>query len=426
MKNIILIFLVFFMANNLLAQSTLITAKGYIDVESGELITPANIVIQDGVIAAINPLTLPTDAEEIDLGDNILLPGFMDMHVHLDLDFGPNAFQIVVTESGSKGALRAAKNAEISLMAGFTTVRNMGQVHYTNEMIDVATAEAIEEGWFVGSRIIPAGHMITILGGHGDLSMGQGLAENILNLGPEKGVISGADEATHATRYQIKHGAKVIKIHATAGVMSTEESVGAQQLSNEEMNAIVEEARRHNMPVGAHAHGTEGIKNAIRAGVSSIEHGSMLDDEAIQMMIDYDVFLVPTTGLIDLIPLDMLPPQNREKAEYVFPFAKQSLANAIDAGVKIALGSDAPVLLHGKNAYEIIAMVNRGMSSADALRSATMHPAALIQMDEELGQIKGGMIADIIAVSENPLDNIATVEQVNFVMKGGIVYKLED
>lgn len=424
MKKIALTLLLIFGANTLYAQTTLIKAKGYVNVETGELITPANIVVEGNIITAINPQSIPEDIELVDLGDQILLPGFMDMHVHLDLDFGPNAFQVVVTESGSKGALRGAKNAQLTLMAGFTTVRNLGQVHYSNELLDVALSEAINEGWITGPRIIPAGHMITILGGHGDLSMGQGLAENILDLGPETGVINGVDEAIHATRYQIKHGAKAIKIHATAGVLSTEESVGAQQLSNEEMKAIIEEAARHHIPVGAHAHGTEGIKNAISAGVSSIEHGSMLDDEAIQMMIDNNVFLVPTTGLVDLMNFDMLPAQNKAKAEYVLPLAKQSLSNAIDAGVKVALGSDAPVLPHGRNAYEILAMVDRGMSSAEALRSATMLPAELIQMEESLGQIKVGMFADIIGVNENPLEAIQTVEKVIFVMKDGIVYKI--
>lgn len=426
MKKIAVTLLLIFGAFNLYAQTTLIKAKGYVNVETGELITPANIVIEGNIITAINPRSIPEDIEVVDLGDQILLPGFMDMHVHLDLDFGPNAFQVVVTESGSKGALRGAKNAKLTLMAGFTTVRNLGQIHYTNELLDVALSEAINEGWIIGPRIIPAGHMITILGGHGDLSMGQGLAENILDLGPETGVINGVDEAIHAARYQIKHGAKAIKIHATAGVLSTEESVGAQQLSNEEMEAIIEEAERHHIPVGAHAHGYEGIKNAIRAGVSSIEHGSMLDDEAIQMMIDHDVFLVPTTGLADLINFDMLPAQNKAKAEYVLPIAKQSLSNAIDAGVKVALGSDAPVLPHGRNAYEILAMVDRGMSSAEALRSATMLPAELIQMEESLGQIKVGMFADIIGVNENPLEAIQTVEKITFVMKDGIVYKIGD
>ena len=189
------------------------------------------------------------------------------------------------------------------------------------------------------------------------------------------------------------------------------------------MRAIIEEASRHEMPVAAHAHGTEGMKAAIRAGVSSIEHGSMLDEEAIRMMIDNHVFLVPTTGLTDYIDLETLPPLYREKAELVLPQARTRLSNAIDAGVKIALGSDSPIVPHGENGFEIVAMTERGMTPAQALQSATMIPAELLRMLDTIGQIKVGMVADIIAVRENPLERIETVQDVLFVMKEGVVYK---
>jgi imidazolonepropionase-like amidohydrolase len=331
----------------------------------------------------------------------------------------------VVTESGSEGTLVGVKNAELTLMAGFTTVRNIGQLHPTLDMIDVALANASDAGHIRAPRIVPAGHMITILGGHGDLSMGEGLSEGMLELDPARGVISGVDEAVRATRFQIKHGAKTIKIHATAGVLSLEESVGAQQLTDEEMRAIVEEAGRHDIPVAAHAHGTEGIKAAIRAGVDSIEHGSMLDDEAIELLIENDVVLVPTSGLMDRLDPTMLPPRKRAKAEYVMPRAKESLSKAIAAGVKVAVGTDAPILPHGKNAFEVVVMVERGMTPAQALRSATIVPAELIRMDD-IGQIQEGMHADLIAVAANPLDDIGTLENVSFVMKAGRVYKLVD
>ena len=421
MKKLLLSSLIVVLTLPLSAQPILIQADGYVDVASGELVRPANIVVEDGVITAINPQSLPEEAELIDLSGNILLPGFMDMHVHLTADFDDFFRNIIGTESASKGAIRGAKNAEKTLMAGFTKVRDLGQVHITDELVNVAVAEGVQEGWIKGPRIIAAGHMISITGGHGDPS--SFFADGFMELSPEYGIIDSPDEAVAATRYQIKHGAKVIKMHATAGVMSPEESVGAQQLSDAEMRAIIEEAARHNIPVAAHAHGTEGMKAAIRAGVSSIEHGSILDEEVIQMMIDEDVFLVPTTGTKDFVDLEALPPQNREKAEYVFPLAKEGLANAIQSGVKIALGTDTPILPHGRNGYEIIAYVDRGMTPAQALRSATMIPAELIQMQEELGQIQAGMIADIIAVAENPLENIETVEDVVFVMKEGVVFK---
>ena len=422
MRKLIHILPVMFLALSANAEQVLLKAHGYVDVQQGKLVTPGEILIEDGAIVSINRSSWPDGVETIELGSKILLPGLMDMHVHLDLDFEAANFGIVVTESGSEAALRGAKNAERTLMAGFTTIRNIGQVHPSLDLIDVALARASDEGWIKAPRIIPAGHMITILGGHGDLSMAEGLSEGMLELGPEHGVVSGTDDAIKATRFQIKHGAKVIKIHATAGVLSLEDAVGLQQLSDAEMRAIIEEAERHEIPVAAHAHGTDGIKAAIRAGVSSIEHGSILDDEAIRMMIRNDVFLVPTNGLMDLIDFEKLDPRKRAKAEYVDPLADQSLVAAIKAGVKVALGTDAPLIPHGMNAYEIVKMTERGMSPAEAIRSATTVPAELIGM-EKLGEIREGWHADIIAVDSDPLQDIASVQSVTFVMKGGEVMK---
>jgi imidazolonepropionase-like amidohydrolase len=252
--------------------------------------------------------------------------------------------------------------------------------------------------------------------------MAEGLSEGMLELGPEHGVVSGVDDAIRATRFQIKHGAKVIKIHATAGVMSLEDAVGLQQLSDEEMRAIVAEASRHEIPVAAHAHGTDGIKAAIRAGVSSIEHGSILDDEAIQLMIEAGAFLVPTNGLMDRIDFARLDSRKRAKAEYVEPLADQSLEAAIKAGVKVALGTDAPLIPHGQNAYEIVAMTKRGMSPAEAIRSATIVAAELTRI-EKLGEIREGWHADIIGVDSNPLEDVAALQTVSFVMKGGRVFR---
>jgi imidazolonepropionase-like amidohydrolase len=425
MKTIALLMFLVVLGAPAMAETVLIKANGYVDVDRGRLVTPAVVLVEDGLISSVNPRGQPAADRSIDLGDRILLPGLMDMHVHLDFDFAGANFGVVVTESGSEGTLRGAKNAELTLMAGFTTVRNVGQVHPTLDLIDVALANASELGWIRAPRIVPVGHMISILGGHGDLSMAEGLSEGMLELDPARGVISGVDEAVRAARFQIKHGAKTIKIHATAGVLSLEESVGAQQLSDEEMRAIVEEAHRHGIPVAAHAHGTEGIKAAIRAGVDSIEHGSILDDEAIGLLVENEVVLVPTSGLMDLLDPSKLPPIKRTKAEYVTPKAKESLSKAIKAGVKVAVGTDAPLIPHGKNAYEVTVMVDRGMTPAEALRSATIVPAELIGIDN-LGQIKEGMLADLIAVAANPLDDIRTLENVSFVMKAGQVYKLED
>ena len=404
------------------AEPTLLVARAYVDVQAAELVSPARILVVDGVIRALDAKRPPEGAKVVELGDRVLLPGLMDMHTHLDLDFETGSFDVVVKESGSEGALRGAKNARETLLAGFTTVRNVGQVHPTLDLVDVALARATAQGWIPGPRIVPAGHMISILGGHGDLAMAEGLAEGILELSPAHGVVAGADDARRAARFQIKHGAKVLKIHATAGVLSLEDAVGAQQLTAVEMRAVVEEANLHGIPVAAHAHGVEGIKAAIRAGVSSIEHGSILDEEAIRMMIERDVVLVPTHGLMATLPLDELPPKKRAKAEYVAPRAKKWLERAIQAGVRIAVGTDSPLIPHGDNALELVALVERGMTPADALRAATIVPAALIRRDD-LGELRPGKLADIIAVDGDPLSDITATQRVRFVMKGGKIHR---
>lgn len=407
------------------AQTKLIKADAYLDVNKGKLVKPANILIEGDLIKSINPTSIPKNTEIIDLTGKVLLPGLMDMHVHLDMDFVDNYQYQLVTESGSKQTLRASKNARKTLLAGFTTVRNIGQVHPTKELIDVALSEAEKNGWIEAPRIIPCGHMIGITGGHADLSMMGGFAEGILDAEPEYGIADGKDEVLKAVRHQIKYGAKGIKIMATAGVMSLEESVGAQQLTIEEMETIVDEAKRHHITVGAHAHGTEGIIAAVQSGVTSIEHGSILNDEAIKLMIEKGTYLVPTTGLMDIKGFDKMDPKLIEKAKYIVPIAIKSHEKAVKAGVKIALGTDAPLMPHGMNAKELSALVARGMKPSEAIKSATIIPAEMLNLKDR-GEIKQGLLADIIAIETNPLENIASLENVKFVMKGGIVYKNEN
>jgi imidazolonepropionase-like amidohydrolase len=389
-------------------------AARMLDVQAGRIISPAVVVIEQDHIKSVNPAGVPR-GQVIDLGDVTLLPGFIDMHTHLSYDIEGAWIHRPVTDTAGDHTLRGARNARNTLLAGFTTVRDLG----SRDFVDAALMRAIDREFIPGPRIFPAGHSVGITGGHCDTT---GYAPGVLERGPESGVADGPDAVLRAVRYQIKHGAKVIKVCATAGVLSLEGPVGAQQLSEAEMRTVVEEAARHGLKVAAHAHGTEGILAAVRAGVASIEHGSMLDDEAIRLMKERGTYLVPTTYLTDAIRLDALPPPIRAKAEFVIPLARQSLQRAIRAGVKIAFGTDAAVIPHGQNAKEFGALVDRGMSPADAIRTATVNAAGLLGVSDR-GSIAPGLLADLVAVPGNPLDNVRVLEDVRFVMKGGQIYK---
>jgi imidazolonepropionase-like amidohydrolase len=393
-----------------------------LDVESGRMITNVTVVVDSGRIVAVNPTTIPGGAERVELGDVTLLPGLIDTHVHLDADTDSPAGRFQpLTESTALRTLRAARNARLTLMAGFTTVRDLGQLHPSPELIDAAVARASEAGWIDAPRIVPAGHLITISGGHGDFASLATLAEGVISGGPETGVANGVDAVLRAVRYQIAHGARVIKLVATAGVLSAEDSVGDQQLTEPEMRAAVEEAARHHLKVAAHGHGAEGIKAAIRAGVSSIEHGSMLDDEAIRMMRERGVYLVPTAGVLEGLDLSRMPLTVQRKAAYVTPLMKRSAEAAIRAGVKIAFGSDQ-FQQHGTNAREFAALVARGMSPLDAIRTATLNAADLLGTRDR-GRIAPGLLADLVAVRGDPLQDINVLRNVVFVTKGGRIYR---
>lgn len=394
--------------------TTVVRAARMLDVVSGRMFTDPVVVVEGTTIVAVNPASAPGGARVINLGDVTLLPGLMDMHVHLGGEIDAN-FHRVVTDLPAMEAFRAVGNARKTLMAGFTTVREAGSGNFTSIALD----HAIEEGLVVGPDLIPAGSALGITGGHCDVT---GYIPGVLEGDYTTGIADGIDEAIKAVRYQIKHGADVIKICATAGVLSFEGPVGAQQFSDAEMRAIVEEAARHGLRVMAHAHGTEGINAAVRAGVASIDHGSMLDDESIRLMKERGTYLVPTTALVDLIPMDVLPPPIRAKAEYVLPLARSSVRRAIREGVPIAFGTDAGVMPHGMNAREFVVMVDLGMSPLEAVRTATLNAADLLGLDDR-GVIEVGRRADLVAVTGNPLDDIRAMEDVRFVMKAGRVFR---
>ena len=404
-------------SNHSLLQSgrvIVLRAARMLDVQSGRIVSPAVVVIEKDRIKSVNPAAVPAGTV-VDLGDVTLLPGFIDMHTHLTFDIEGNWLHRAVTDTAGDLALRGARNARNTLLAGFTTVRDVG----SSDFVDVALMRAIDQDFIPGPRMFPAGHAIGITGGHCDTT---GYIPGVLEQGPETGVADGPETVLKAVRYQIKHGAKVIKVCATAGVLSLEGPVGAQQLSDIELRTIVEEAARHGVKVAAHAHGTEGIIAAIRAGVNSIEHGSMLNDEAIRLMKHHGTYLVPTTYLAQAIRLDALPPPIRAKAEFILPRARQSLELAIKSGVKIAFGTDAAVIPHGQNAKEFGVLVERGMTPIDAIRTATLNATNLLGVTDR-GNIGPGLLADIVAVPGNPLDNIRAVEDVRFVMKGGQIFK---
>ncbi len=386
-----------------------ITAARMLDVATGTMIQNPTLVVEDDRITAVNPPSVPEDAHEMDLGDVTLLPGFIDAHTHMATEIGAGSFTNAVTQTLADATLAAVKFGGVTVRAGFTTVRDFGGD------ATVALARAVEAGDVIGPHIVPSRSPLGITGGHCDVT---GFAPGVREQDYREGVADGVDEVLKAVRYQIKHGAQVIKTCATAGVLSMEGPVGAQQYSYEELKAMVDEAARHGVKVAAHAHGTDGIKAAVRAGVASVEHGSILDDEAMGLMKERGTYLVPTTYLADRIDLDALPAVMRKKAEEVLPLMRASLGRAIAAGVPIAFGTDAGVFPHGENAGEFGIYVKLGMSPLEALRSATVHAADLLGLDDR-GTLAEGMLADIIAVPGNPLEDISVTTDVRFVMVAG-------
>ncbi len=389
-----------------------------LDVTNGQIQSPAKILVSDGVIVGINPEVIPTDARYIELGDRTLLPGVMDMHTHLTLDFfnGDHWTTAPVKETSADWALHGVKFGGDMLRAGFTTVRDAGTFP---GFADVALMRAIDAGHVSGPRMFPSGHYISITGGHCDVT---GFAPGIMEIGPKQGIANGKAEILKAIRYQAKHGVKVIKVCATAGVFSKGDSPGAQQYSDEELEVIVQEASRHGLRVLAHAHGSEGIMAAVKAGVASIEHGSMLTVEIIREMKKRGTYLIPNMYLNNLPLPPETPADTVKKNDFLKPFIERSFKLALKHKLNIAFGTDAGVMPHADARLEFNAMVSRGMTPLHALQTATVNAADLLGV-EDRGQLKVGMLADIIAVEGNPLDDIRVMEDVVFVMKGGEVIK---
>jgi imidazolonepropionase-like amidohydrolase len=384
------------------------------------------VVIVDGnhIVAAGSGIAIPANAQVIDLGDATLLPGFIDAHVHLTEESGDNWYKDHFDSEmrhPAEQAYYAASYALKTLNAGFTTVRNVGASDY----VDVSLRNAINNGIVPGPRMLVAVHAIGATGGHGD---GDPLPpERTHQLGPIDGVCNGPAECRAAVRYQIKYGADVIKFMPSGGVLSLSDPVDAPELSQEEMNAIVEEAHNWGRKVAAHCHGDAAAKMAIMAGVDSIEHGSFMKPDTLAMMREKGTYLVPTrmavywTGSPDKV--GRFPAVIQAKAKAAYAAHETMFRNALKAGVKIAFGTDSAVSPHGLNAHEFSLMTDLGMSPAAALRSATSTNAVLLGLSDRIGTLEAGKLADVVAVPGNVLTDIKATERVLFVMRDGKVVK---
>ncbi len=397
------------------SHQVVVKAARYFDTASGKLVSPAVIVVSDGMIAAVNPGSVPDQVPAIDLGELTLLPGLIDVHTHLTQDFTGNWRLDTYAASAADLALRGAAAARKTLQAGFTTVRDLG----ANEFADIALMNAVDQDLVPGPDIIAAGHAIGISGGHCDgIPVGHRLGES----GPLSGAADGVDEVVKAVRLQLKHGAKVIKICVTAGVISMGKSNEATQMSAAEIAAAVEEAHRQGVRVAAHAHGAAGILAAANGGVDSIEHASFMTPEALRVVLRKRIVLVPNLYLLQAFDISVLPADLREQALRLKQSAQLSFRQEIAAGVMLALGTDAAVVPHGSNARELTARVAQGEPAKDALLDATIHGAELLGLDDR-GTIAHGKRADLIAVAGDPLADISTAERVLFVMKKGRVIR---
>lgn len=405
-------------------KRVLIRAGRLVDVRAGRVLTNQAILIEGDRIKEVGPAQgvegrAPAGTQIIDLQNATVLPGLIDAHTHLT----GSPEQIGYASLGisvPREALHGARNARLTLEAGFTTVRNVGAGGYS----DIALRDAINDGDIIGPRIDASGPAIGVTGGHCD--------ENLL--APQfhysaDGVADGVPAVMQKTREIVKYGGDVIKICATGGVLSKGDSPGAEQFSDEEIRAIVTEAHRLERKVAAHAHGASGIKQAVLAGVDSIEHGSFINDEDIRLMKERGTYLVPTLYLGDWFMENYqklnIPSFIMDKARTVMPVARQNISRAFKAGVKVAFGTDAAVYPHGLNAREFAVMVKLGLTPTQAIQAATVNAADLLGWSDRIGSIEAGRFADIIAVSGNPLNDVTELERVRFVMKGGMVVKNE-
>ena len=407
-----------------LQATTLIHAGKLIDGKSDKAQTKMTIVINDNLITdVIKGYKNPKDDETyLDLKRHTVLPGLMDMHVHFGGEYQSKAERPSKVEKEME-AILATQDAYVTFFAGFTTVRQVGD----SGMVAISLRDAINQGKVVGPRIFTSGKSLATTGGHADPTNGRAVDDYDYPL-PEDGVVNGPYEVYTAVRQRYKDGADGIKITVTGGVLSEAKSGSNPQFTQEEVNAVVSAAKDYGMWVAVHAHGAEGMKRAIRAEVDSIEHGTFMDEEAMELMIENGTYYVPTISAGEFVAAkskidNYFPEIVRPKAASVGPQIGVTFSKAYKKGVKIAFGTDAGVQPHGTNWEEFVFMAKNGMPEMEAIQSATMETAKLLKIDDTLGSIEAGKIADIIAVNGDPLEDISLLKSISFVMKDGKVYK---
>jgi len=424
MNKLFAVLAVLFITSLTFAQNTYIHAGKLIDTKNGKVLTEQTIIISGDKIKSVEKGFLDPSSEDslIDLKSKTLLPGLTDMHVHLESETNPSKYLQRFTNNPADDAFNSIGFAEATLMAGFTTVRDLG-----GSGVNIALRDAINKGKVKGPRIFTSGKSLATTGGHADPTNGMNNAM-VGDPGPKDGVVNSLEDARKAVRQRYKNGADLIKITATGGVLSVAKSSSNPQFFSEEIEEIVKTANDYGFHVAAHAHGDDGMQRAVKAGVKTIEHGTLMSEATMDLMKEKGAYLVPTitagkevtekAEIENYYPELVVP-----KAKEIGPKIQNTFSKAYKRGVPIAFGTDAGVFKHGENAREFVYLVEAGMPEMKALQVATIEPAKILKMESQSGQIAPGFYADIIAVEEDPTENIETMKNVIFVMKEGKAYK---
>lgn len=412
--------------NVLFAQRTILHCGQLIDVKAGTVLKEMSVIVEKNLVTDVQKgyVTRAASDNVIDLKNRTVMPGLIDMHVHMETETNPNRYMETFTFNPADYAFQSVVFSERTLMIGFTTVRDLG-----GSGVNISLRNAINRGQIKGPRIFTAGRSIATTGGHADPT--NGFRSDLMgDPSPAAGVANGPDECMKAVRQRYKEGSDLIKITASGGVLSVAKSGENPQFTGAEINAIVSTAKDYGFKVAAHCHGAEAMKRAVRAGVNSIEHGTYMDDEVMQLMKQHGTYYIPTITAGRAVgdsakKPGYYPELVTPKALAIGPKIQGTFAKAYKAGVKIAFGTDAGVYAHGKNWLEFVFMVEGGMPAMETIRAATVHAADLLGMTESLGSIEKGKWADIVAVDGDPLKDIQAMGRMKFVMKNGVIYKQE-